>query len=173
MAMAKTSVCVAAMLMSAGVFVATSVKATANPLTATLAFEEDQGCGQGFWRHHPDDWGPTGYFPDDLLGGICEGAVFYGLDGATMMEALSFKGGSSLEGAAAILLREAVTAVLNAAHPDVDYPSDELNVVIDVEVALAIGDRETMTDLADELDEDNNLYCPFYEEDEEEEDEVD
>jgi len=166
MAMAKTGVCVAAMLMSVGVFVATSAKVTANPLTATLAFVEDQGCGQGFWRHHPGDWGPTGYSPDDLLGDLCEGSAFYGLDDATLMEALRFRGGRSPGGAAKILLREAVTAVLNTAHPDVDYPRAEIDVVIDVEVALAIGDREMMTDLADELDEDNNLYCPFYEEDE-------
>jgi hypothetical protein len=56
-----------------------------------------------------------------------------------------------------------VAALLNAAHPDVDYPMTEQEVIDAVNDALG-GSRSDMLELAAELDELNNLGCPLGEE---------
>lgn len=83
-----------------------------------------------------------------------------GLDD-TLAGALNYKGGSGVTGAARILLRAAVAALLNSANPDVDYPRTTAEVIADVNAALASGNRSTMLNLASELDADNNLGCPL------------
>jgi hypothetical protein len=85
----------------------------------------------------------------------------FNLDNRTLVQALNFKGGSGAQGAAQILLRAAVAALLNSAHPDVDYPRTTAEVIADVNAALASGNRSTMLALATELDDDNNLGCPL------------
>jgi hypothetical protein len=85
----------------------------------------------------------------------------FDLDNYTLRQALSFRGDSTNTGAAKILLRAAVAALLNSSHPDVDYPRTTAEVIADVNAALASGDRSTMLDLAAELDADNNLGCPL------------
>jgi hypothetical protein len=84
-----------------------------------------------------------------------------GLDNATLRQALSFKGGRGTTGAARILFRAAVAALLDSAHPGIDYPRSTADVIADVNAALASLDRNTMLDLAAELDADNNLGCPL------------
>ena len=85
----------------------------------------------------------------------------FGLDNATLRQALSFSGGSGNTAAARILLRAAVAALLNSAHPDLDYPRTTAEVLADVNAALASNNRSTMLNLAAELDADNNLGCPL------------
>ena len=85
----------------------------------------------------------------------------FGLDNKTLLQALSFKGNSSLSGAAQILLRAAVAALLNASSPDVDYPRTVNEIITDVNAALASNSRSTMLNLAASLDADNNLGCPL------------
>jgi hypothetical protein len=85
----------------------------------------------------------------------------FGLDNRTLLEALSFRGGSGTTAAARILLRAAVAALLNSAHPDIDYPRTTAEVIADVNAALASGNRSVMLALALELDADNNLGCPL------------
>jgi hypothetical protein len=83
------------------------------------------------------------------------------LGSATLADALAFKGGSTIDGAAQILLRAAVAAVLNAASPDISYPLTVTQIVNQVNAALATGDRGTILALASQLDGDNNLGCPI------------
>jgi len=85
----------------------------------------------------------------------------YGLDNYTLRQALSFRGSATTKGVAQILLRAAVSALLNSAHPDVDYPRTTAEVIADVNAALASNDRSTMLALAAELDADNNFGCPL------------
>lgn len=122
----------------------------------------DDGCSLGYWKNHAEDWPPTGYSPDqpvqDVFG---EAAAYPGIGSATLMEALKFGGGRGVDGGARILLKQAVASLLNAAHPDVMFPRTEAEVRSDVDAALASGDRDTMTTLAGDLDDDNNLGCPF------------
>ena len=85
----------------------------------------------------------------------------YGLDNRTLQQALSFQGGSGTTAAARILLRAAVAALLNSAHPNIDYPLTTTEIIADVNAALASQNRSTMLALARELDSANNLGCPL------------
>jgi len=67
-----------------------------------------------------------------------------GLDNTTLLQALNFKGGSGTKGAAQNLLRAAVAALLNSAHPGVDYPRTTGEVIAAVNAALASNDRSVM-----------------------------
>jgi hypothetical protein len=79
------------------------------------------------------------------------------LGSATLLEALSFKGGSGVNGAAQILLRAAVAGVLNSAK--IQYPLTTAQVISMVNTALASCDRDTILTLASTLDGLNNLGC--------------
>jgi hypothetical protein len=85
----------------------------------------------------------------------------FGLDNKTLLQALSFNGGSTNTAAARILLRAAVAALLNSASPDVDYPLTSAQVIAQVNAALASNNRSTMLSLASQLDRYNNYGCPL------------
>jgi hypothetical protein len=87
---------------------------------------------------------PTGFSPGQTLESVFEVPNVFGLDNNTLLQALNFTGGTSTTGAAKILLRAGVAALLNAAHPDVDYPSTTGQVIADVNAALASLNRSTM-----------------------------
>jgi hypothetical protein len=108
-----------------------------------------------------DSWVGTGFTPTQTLESVFDVPDGFGLDNRTLRQALSFGGGSGTTGAARILLRAAVAAMLNSAHPDVNYPRTTAEVIADVNAALASGNRTVMLDLAAELDADNNLGCPL------------
>jgi hypothetical protein len=119
----------------------------------------DQGCSHGFWKNHLSAWAGTAFAPNQTIASVFSGAGVLG--SKTLQQALSFKGGSSLDGAKQILLRQAVAALLNAAHPDVSYPETTTQVIADVNAALASGARATILSLAQTLDQQNNLGCPL------------
>lgn len=79
-----------------------------------------QGCTPGYWKqpHHFDSWVATGYKTGDYFD------VVFGLQGVaphiTLLEALNKRGGG-----VNALMRHAVAALLNAAHPDVAYLEEE------------------------------------------------
>ncbi len=85
----------------------------------------------------------------------------YGLDTNTLLQALSFKGGSGSVSAARSLLRAAVASLLNSAHPDLTYPLTTEEVIVQVNAALASNNRATMLQLAANLDAYNNALCPL------------
>jgi hypothetical protein len=121
---------------------------------------EFEGCTPGFWKNSPGSW--VGYSPDQLVSSVFSlpnGALNNQLGDDTLTEALGYPGGNNLVGAAQILLRAAVASLLNAAHPDVDFPRTEAEIIADVNAALATKDRATILALASELDADNNLGC--------------
>jgi hypothetical protein len=111
----------------------------------------NEGCTLGYWKNHAAAWDPTGFAPTDDFDTI------FGFDAfspdITLMKALNLGGGGKTK-----LARQGVAALLDAAHPDVEYPlsiGDVLNAVHD---ALASGQYEP---LATTLDEYNNLGCPL------------
>ncbi len=123
---------------------------------------EGRGCTPGYWKNHLADWPPTGYDPSETVSSVFNVPVCVDeLGGDTLLEALEYDGGDGTVGAARILLRAGVAAVLNAAHPDVNYPHTVGEVISDVNNALGSCDRDTMLSLATELDRDNNLWCPL------------
>jgi hypothetical protein len=125
-----------------------------------------KGCTPGYWKQdqHFDSWVPTGLKTTDLVGKLFSNAYLYTLDGKqmskyTLVEALSFKGGSGTDGAAQILLRAAVAAELNAKYQGMGYPVTAGAIITAVQNALASNNRGTMILLAARLDEMNNLGC--------------
>jgi hypothetical protein len=121
-----------------------------------------QGCTPGYWKNHTDSWPPAGFSPNQSVDSVFPNVNTYypELGNATLPEALSFGGGPGGEGAAEILLRAAVAAVLNASHPQVGYPRTAAGVISDVNAAL-LQTRDPMLALAAALDADNNLGCPL------------
>jgi prealbumin domain-containing protein len=119
----------------------------------------NEGCSHGYWKNHESAWASTGYAPSQTVGSIFSGSD--PLASSTLLDALKFKGGSTIAGAKQILLRQAVAALLNAAHPGVAFPRTTAQVIAAVNAALASNDRTTILDLASALDADNNLGCPL------------
>lgn len=122
----------------------------------------NQGCTPGYWKNHTDSWPPTGYTTTQKVKTVFTSVTtFYPtLGNATLYQALGFDGGPGGEGAAEILLRAGVAALLNASHPDVAYPRTEASVISDVNNAL-LQSRDSMLALAAQLDADNNRGCPL------------
>ena len=133
---------------------------TNTPANTPIPF---QGCTPGYWKQtqHLDSWLATGFSPNQTLESVFDVPNQFGLDNKTLRQALSFKGSTTNTGAAQILLRAAVSALLNSAHPDIDYPRTTAEVIAQVNAALASNNRNTMLSLAAELDADNNLSCPL------------
>jgi hypothetical protein len=117
------------------------------------------GCTPGYWKQtqHFDSW--VGYAPTDVVGTVFALGAYPSLAGKTLAQTLDGSGGSTLTGAASILLRAAVAALLNSTSPDVDYPRTTAEIIADVNAALASNDRATILALATALDADNNLTC--------------
>jgi hypothetical protein len=123
----------------------------------------DEGCSQGYWKNHLASWGPTGYDPQDKLGDIFTiPAPFSRLAAATLRDAFGFSGGPQTVDKAALLMKQAAAALLNASHPGVDYEiATAQNVIDSVNVALASLDKGQILDLKDDLDWFNNAGCPL------------
>jgi hypothetical protein len=122
----------------------------------------DEGCSAGYWKNHVGAWAATGYGPSQAIGTVFTntGTYYPGLASSTLLEALSFSTGSGAEGAARGLLKQAVAALLNAAHPGVDFPRSPSDLIFGVNAAL-LSNRDAMLELAEQLDADNNLGCPL------------
>ena len=122
----------------------------------------NQGCTPGYWKNHTGSWPPTGYSTSQDVDTVFASVnTFYpGLGNDSLWYALGYGGGPGGQGAAEILLRAAVAALLNASHPGVAYPRTEASVISDVNTAL-LQNRDAMLALAAQLDADNNLGCPL------------
>ena len=133
--------------------------------SATNVVTGGEGCTPGYWKENAIkwgavSWGPTGYSPSQTLESVFDVPDSLGLDNRTLLQALGFKGGKGVMGGAQILLRSAVAALLNAAHPEIDYYMEDVGALIAaVNAALATGDRATMLALYEELDMHNNDGC--------------
>jgi hypothetical protein len=135
------------------------------------------GCTPGFWKQ-PQHFGywTAPYVPDGdaptLVGQVFEGigGYFPELADDTLLEALSYKGGRDLEGAARIYLRAAVATLLSSAY-NLDQGGDPwqyaewtpdaiANRVVQV---LSWGSRKAIISNAEVFDGYNNteLGCPL------------
>ena len=115
----------------------------------------DQGCTPGYWKNHTAKW--VGYSPSATVGSVFTNASPY--DTTTLAAALALQGGSGVTGGEQILLRAAVSALLNSSS--ISYPLTTSDVISKVDAALASGNRATMITLATTLDGYNNLGCPL------------
>jgi hypothetical protein len=112
-----------------------------------------QGCTPGYWRqeHHFDSWVPTGYAPADDFNSVF--GVTATFNPHTLLDAVWLGGGG--ENA---LARHAVAALLNAAHPDINYYYSVSQILAGVQAAYASGDFEPFKSA---LDFANNAGCPL------------
>jgi hypothetical protein len=118
-----------------------------------------EGCTPGYWKNHPEAW--TYFKTTATLESVFNVPDNLNMDNITLLAALDGNGGPGVKGAAEILLRAAVAALLNSTHSVVDYPRTTDEIITAVNTALASGDRNTILQLAKELDADNNLGCPL------------
>jgi len=120
-----------------------------------------QGCTPGYWKQsqHFDSW-PAAYSTSQKISSVFTvPSALSGLGSMTLLQGLSFQGGPDVNGKAQILLRAAISALLNSAK--VDYPLTTAQVISQVNTALASLDRDTILALATTLDNNNNLRCPL------------
>jgi len=128
--------------------------------TPTATPKADKGCTPGFWKNHPSAW-PSAYSPSATVGSVFSGAsAFPNLASATLIQGLAFQGGPGTAGAAQILLRAAIAALLNSASFGSSYPYSTGSVISMTNTALG-GTRDAMISLASSLDTANNLGCPL------------
>jgi hypothetical protein len=131
--------------------------------TERCGSQREEGCSPGYWKNHLDAWVDTDYAPNHTVSSVFTlPAELSSLSGETLLKALGGGGGRGLVGAAKILLRAAVAAVLNASNPNVEFGSTPAAIINDVNQALASKNRQTILALATKLDTLNNRGCPLH-----------
>ena len=120
----------------------------------------DKGCTPGFWKNHTESW-LSPWTPSTTLETAFDVPDDYGLDATQLLTALKFGGGPGALGAAQILLRAGVAALLNAQEFGSNYPMTVGQVQTAVSNALATHNRQVMLALAENLDDKNNSTCPL------------
>jgi hypothetical protein len=80
------------------------------------------GCSPGYWKKHLDDWPPTGYSPGDDFDDTFD--VGYFDPDITLDDAVNLGGGGVKK-----VARHGTAALLNAAHPVLDYPFTVAEVI--------------------------------------------
>ncbi len=119
--------------------------------------DPDEGMSISWWRNHRTDW--VDYSTADVAGDIFDFPTELGkLAAKNLFEILGGKIKMTDENAtASYLLKAAIAALLNAAHPEVNFPMTEAEIISAVNSALASLNIGTMEDLTDELNDLNNL----------------
>jgi hypothetical protein len=106
-----------------------------------------EGITPGFWKNHLDAW--VGYSPSDDFDSVF-GVDFFNPD-ITLAEALNLNGAKINA-----LARHAAAALLNTAHPNIDYPMTEAEIISAVQ-SVDTSDKDAVEALKDMFDEYNNL----------------
>jgi hypothetical protein len=120
--------------------------------------ETGAGCTPGFWKNCTQQWANSGFSTGQSVSSVFTlPSCVENVGSATLLEALSFQGGSGVNGAAHILLRAAVAGLLNSVK--VNYPLSTAQVISQVNAALASCERPAILTLASTLDGLNNLGC--------------
>ena len=92
------------------------------------------GRTPGYWKNHPEDWN-SGYIPNQFIqevfvvpSGLLSGGIL-DLDKNgikdKLIDGLAYRGGTGVTGAAQIMFRAAIAALLNEAYYGADYPGAE------------------------------------------------
>jgi uncharacterized membrane protein len=119
------------------------------------------GCTPGFWKNCTIHWQLTGYSTGQSVSSVFNlGSCCASLGSVSLLDALSFGGGSGC-GGAQTLLRTAVAGLLNASSPELNfnYAFTKQEVIGLVNAAFQSCNRDTILTLASELDRDNNRGC--------------
>ena len=122
-----------------------------------------EGCTPGYWKNHTSSWSASGYSPSQTVESVFNvPGSLSPLGDATLLQALSFQGGTGKAGAARILLRAPTAGLLNLSNPTIDYGGTKAMFISRTNTALASGSRTKMINLATEFDNRNNQgNCPL------------
>lgn len=124
-----------------------------------------EGLTPGFWKSNATfkskqgqykgltgaAWIAAGYSPNQQISSVFS-SIAGSLGNKTLLEGLQLGGGGKNA-----LIRHAIAAVLNAAHPEVDYPLTVDQIKTAVNNVIASNDLSAIEDLKDELDAFNNF----------------
>ena len=125
------------------------------------------GRTPGYWKNHPEAW-TSGYTPNMFIqdiftvpSGLLSGGILdLNKNGIkdTLMAGLGYQGGSGITGAAQILFRASIAALLNKAYYGADYPgaTSTSALIAKVNQVLATNDRAQYLALASYYDYWNN-----------------
>jgi hypothetical protein len=111
----------------------------------------NEGCSHGYWKNHLSAWGPTGFSPAQDFDTVFGVNAF--TPNRTLLQALQAGGGGINN-----LGRQGVAALLDAAHPGVDFPLTAAQVITMVQDAVVNG---TAGAVASQLDVLVNQGCPL------------
>lgn len=121
--------------------------------------DEFQGCTIGYWGRpqHFDSW-PAPYTTNTTLAE----AGFIGAPNPndTLLQAINdYQGGPTLNNKINLMLKQAAAALLNAAHPDVNYAFTVPQVLAAANSAIASGNQTVISDTQAAFDAANNNGC--------------
>lgn len=111
-----------------------------------------QGCSHGYWKNHPASWPATGYSLSADFDTVFGVNAF--TPNRTLLKALQSGGGGVNN-----LGRQGVAALLDAAHPNVDFPLTPAQVIQAVRNAVLSNNAGPV---ASQLDVLVNLGCPLH-----------
>jgi len=116
-----------------------------------------EGCSAGFWGRpqHLGSWIPTGFSPDDLFNTVFGRIVFE--PDRTLLDVVTIEPPPPVT-LLEQLARQAVAALLNAAHPDIHYPLTQNQVITMFQEAFDSGNYAPTKDIFEEY---NLLFCPL------------
>jgi hypothetical protein len=141
-----------------GIALVSTLAVTAVAIPAGANASGTEGCTPGYWKNHIQSW--VGYSPTTLVKEVFIAADGHPIGDMTLLQALGGGGGSGFDGAARILLRAGIAALLNASS-SIDYPGDVNSIIDRINAALTGANRSQMLRLADNYDAKNNLGCPL------------
>lgn len=128
----------------------------------SLPLPVSSGCSAAYWHADDDQWKLSGVPPTQRIKFVFSAATRYGQVGeATLRTALRFQEQGGLLGAAKSLVKEGSAALLNGAHPKLEYPLTRTQVITRVGDALRGGDEAALRALAAELRAANQARCPL------------
>ena len=125
------------------------------------------GRTPGYWKNHSEAW-TSGYTPTIFIqsvfnvpSGLLTGGILdLNKNGVkdSLMNGLAYQGGSGITGAAQVLFRAAIAALLNEAYYGVDYPAEVSTtaLITKVNTVLTTNDRAQYIALASYYDFWNN-----------------
>jgi hypothetical protein len=116
------------------------------------------GCNTEFWKCCPHNWSDTGFTRTELVSNTFP-TVTDKIGKLSLSNALCLQGGNSLFGSRALLMRAAVTALLNAGKPALNYPLSKEEIQSVVNSVYHSTNRAEILALCKELEGYNTLGC--------------
>ncbi len=121
---------------------------------ATATFTNFAGCPQGDWKSNASEafW-PAPYSRSMLFSAVFEDAF----PGLTLQEVLELRGGGLNR-----LGAQTVAALLNGAHPDINYDLTAAEVIAKFNALYPTNSKGRMNALKNEFEEYNKRGCPLF-----------